>query len=99
MEIIAPSQIAGDTTTYTGTAQATVGFKPGCTAVLVWTTTDAYVKVGEGVTSTTGDTPIPAFTPVVLAVPPGSGQPWRVSAVQISAGGAVYAKPVNGGNA
>jgi hypothetical protein len=28
-------------------------------------------------------------------VPAGSGAPWRVSAIQISAGGIVYTKPFN----
>ena len=98
MEIIVPDQQGAATTTFSGTAQATTGFKPGPGAVLVWTTVDAYVKVGEGVTSTTGDTPIPSYTPILLAVPKGTGAPWRVSAVRIgSVSGDVYAKPVTGG--
>jgi hypothetical protein len=28
-------------------------------------------------------------------VPEGTGAPWRVSAIQVSTGGTVYAKPVN----
>lgn len=97
MDVIVPDGQGAATTTYSGTAQPTTDFKPGPTAVLVWCTTDAYVKVGEGVTSTVGDTPIPANTPVLFSVPRGTGNKWRVSAVQISAGGNVYAKPVNGG--
>jgi len=63
--------------------------------VLIWCTSDAYVLVGEGVTATTAATPIPAFTPIPFMVPQGTGAPWRVSAIQISAGGTLYAKPMN----
>jgi hypothetical protein len=51
--------------------------------------------VGEGVTATTSNTPIPANTPIPFAVPGGTGAPWRVSAVQIGSNGTVYAKPIN----
>jgi len=61
----------------------------------VWSTTAAYVRVGEGVTATTSDTPIPANTPIPFIVPEGTGAPWRVSAIQVSTGGTVYAKPIN----
>jgi hypothetical protein len=63
--------------------------------VLVWSSSDAYVRVGEGVTATTADTPLPSGTPVLFTVPQGTGGVWRVSAIQITAGGTVYAKPVN----
>ena len=98
-DVICPCNDAGyaaATITYTGTAGVTATFKPGPPAVLVWTTTDAYVLVGEGVTATSAATPIPAYTPMKFDVPPGSGAAWRVSAIQISAGGSVYAKPLNG---
>lgn len=84
---------ASQTTTYTGTAGNTATFLPGPNYVLVWCTTAAYVKVGEGVTATVGSTPLPANTPIIMAVPPGTGAPWRVSAIQVSSGGSVYAKP------
>jgi hypothetical protein len=61
----------------------------------VWSTTAAYIKVGEGVTATTADTPIPANTPIPFVVPNGTGAPWRVSAIQVASGGSVYAKPIN----
>jgi hypothetical protein len=51
--------------------------------------------VGEGVTATTASTPLPANTPVPFTVPPGTGAVWRVSAIQISLGGAIYCKPIN----
>jgi hypothetical protein len=47
------------------------------------------------VTATTADTPIPAFTPVPITVPPGVSGLWRVSALQISSAGTLYAKPMN----
>lgn len=85
---------AAQTITYTGTAGVTATFAPGPRAVLVWCTTDAYVKVGDGVTATTASTPIPAGVPYKMNVPQGSGGPWRVSAIQIATGGSVYAKPL-----
>ena len=80
---------------YTGTAGSTTAWAPGPQGVVVWCTTNAYVRVGEGVTATTSDTPLPAGVPVAFAVPPGTGAPWRVSAIQVAAGGTVYAKPIN----
>ncbi len=59
------------------------------------------IYVGEGVTATTADTPIPAGTPIPFNVPNpssgviGTGAPWVVSAIQVSAGGILYAKPIN----
>lgn len=85
------------TTTYTGTAGTLTGWQYGPTKVLVWTTTDAYVKVGNGVTATTGSTPIPAYTPVEINIPAPAGAGaslWTVSAIQIASGGSVYAKPM-----
>ena len=80
---------------YTGTAGSTAGWNAGPQGVLVWSTTDMYVSVGEGVTATTASTPIPAFTPVPITVPQGTGAVWRVSAIQVSAPGTLYAKPIN----
>jgi hypothetical protein len=54
------------------------------------------VVVGEAVTATTANgTPIPANTPIPFKIPVKSNAPWRVSAIQISTGGTVYAKPIN----
>lgn len=80
-------------TTYTGTAGSVTGFPPTVRRVLVWCTTDAYVKVGENVTATSASTPMPAGVPMLLGVPEQTRSPWRVSAIQISSGGTVYAKP------
>jgi hypothetical protein len=62
---------------------------------VVWCSSEAYVVVGEGVTATTNSTPIPPNTPIPFLVPQGTGAPWRVSAIQVSASGTVYAKPIN----
>jgi hypothetical protein len=81
---------------YTGTAGSTSTWPPGNREVMVWATTDAYIKVGVGVTATTASTPVPAFTPVKFRVPFNANEPWRVSAIQVAAGGTVYAKPLEG---
>lgn len=98
MELLRP--LADDvypaqTASYTGTAGSTTGWNAGPQGVVVWSTTPAYIAVGEGVTATTASTPLPANTPVPFTVPPGTGAVWRVSAIQISAGGTLYAKPIN----
>jgi hypothetical protein len=103
MEILRPlsdSAFAAQSVAYTGTAGSVTGWPAGPQAVLVWCTTDAYILVGEGVTATTAATPIPAGTAVPIYVPQaggggGTGGQWRVSAIQISAGGTLYAKPIN----
>lgn len=89
-----PADIAR-TVAYTGTAGSTSTWNPGPSSVLVFCTSACYVTVGEGVTATTSSTPLPANTPIFLPVPPGTGAPWRVSAIQIAAGGDVYARPFN----
>jgi len=98
MELLNPlsdSSFPGRATTYTGTAGSTSTWPAGPQGVVVWCSTAAYVRVGEGVTATTSDTPIPANTPIPFVVPAGTGAPWRVSAIQVSSGGSVYAKPIN----
>lgn len=80
---------------YTATAGVTTEWPPGPQGVMVWSSTDSYVRVGEGVTALTTDTPIPANTPIYFEVPDGTGAPWRVSALQVATGGTVYAKPIN----
>jgi hypothetical protein len=98
MELLRPLNDAGFATqnaAYTGTAGSTAGWNAGPQGVLVWSTTDAYIRVGNGVTATSADTPIPAFTPIPFTVPAGTGGVWRVSALQIGVGGTVYAKPIN----
>jgi hypothetical protein len=86
---------AAQTASYTGTAGSTTGWPAGPQGVVVWSTTAAYIVVGEGVTATTSATPIPANTPIPFKVPGATGAPWRVSAIQIGSNGTVYAKPIN----
>ena len=96
MELLNPlSGYPAYTANYTGTAASTTAWGAGPEGVVVWCSSEAYVVVGEGVTATTSDTPIPANTPIPFKVPQGTGAPWRVSAIQVSAGGTVYAKPIN----
>jgi len=98
LELLKPLSDAGfaaQNVSYTGTAGSTTGWPAGPQGIIVWSTTAAYVRVGEGVTATTADTPIPANTPIPFAVPAGTGAPWRVSAIQVSTGGTVYCKPIN----
>lgn len=98
MELLNPladSGFAAASAAYTGTAGSTSTWPAGPQGVVIWSTTAAYVTVGEGVTATTNSTPIPANTPIPFVVPPGTGAPWRVSAIQIASGGTVYAKPIN----
>ena len=85
---------AAQTAAYTGTAGTCTGWKPGPGAVWVVCTTAAYVRVGESVTATTADLYCPANTAVRVAVPDGTGSTWTVSAIQVAAGGSVYAKPL-----
>ena len=84
------------TASYSGTAGSTSTWPAGPQGVVVWSDQACYVIVGEGVTATTANgTPIPANTPIPFVIPQGTGAPWRVSAIQVSAGGTVYAKPIN----
>ena len=83
------------TASYTGTAGSTTAWPAGPQGVVVWSTTAAYVVIGEGATATTSSTPIPANTPIPFIVPQGTGAPWRVSAIQIGSAGTLYAKPIN----
>lgn len=98
MELLKPladDYFPAKTVTYTGTAGSTGTWPAGPQGVVVWSTTPCYIAVGEGVTATTSSTPLPANTPVPFAVPQGTGAPWRVSAIQVSSGGAIYCKPIN----
>lgn len=90
------AEFACQSTTYTGTAGSLTGWPRGPKGVLVYCTTDAYVRVGSAVTATTGDYFHPALTEKTYLVPEDGVQNWRVSAIQVATGGSVYAKPVGG---
>lgn len=95
MKPLADANFPGRTVAYTGTAGSTATWPTGPQGVVIWSTTECYVVVGEGVTATTASTPIPAYTPIPFAVPEGTGAPWRVSAIRVASDGAIYCKPVN----
>jgi hypothetical protein len=96
MELLNPlAAYPAYTASYTGTAASTTAWQPGPQGVVVWCTSAAYIRVGEGVTATTSDTPIPANTPIPFIVPQGTGAPWRVSAIRVGDDGTLYAKPIN----
>jgi len=103
MELLRPltdASNAGQSVAYTTSAGTVAGWPPGAQGVMVWCTSDAYIAVGEGVTATSTATPIPANTPIPFYVPQpggggGTGAPWRVSAMQITTAGTLYAKPIN----
>lgn len=100
MELLNPladASFPARTITYTGTAGVTETWPAGPEGVVIWCSSAAYVVVGNGVTATTANgTPIPANTPIRFIVPPNlTGGAWRVSAIQVSTGGALYCKPIN----
>ena len=81
---------------YTGTAGNTSAWNPGPQGVVVWSDQACYVEVGVDAVATTASTPIPPFTPIPFVLPTNTnGSPWRVSAIQVSTGGTIYAKPIN----
>jgi hypothetical protein len=84
------------TVAFTGTAGSTGTWPPGPDGVLVWADAACYVAIGTGVTATTTNgTAIPANTPIPFLLPANVTDAWRVSAIQISTGGNLYAKPIN----
>jgi len=98
MELLNPLSDAlytARTASFTATAASTDPWPAGAQGVVVWCTEAAYILVGEGVTATAADTPIPANTPIPFKVPGGTGAPWRVSAIRVGTDGIVYAKPIN----
>ena len=98
MELLNPMSKA-DFPAYTATAGASAGnttaWNAGPQGVLVWCEVPCYVEVGVGAVATSASTPIPAYTPIPFYVTPGSGAPWRVSAIQVADGGSIYCKPIN----
>lgn len=98
MELLRPlndANFPADSDTTSGTAVNLGPWNAGPQGVMVWCTEDAYVAVGEGAVATSSSTPIPAYTPIPFTVPPDVSGPWRVSVLQVSAAGTVFAKPIN----
>lgn len=81
---------------YTGTAGSTTAWPVGPQGVVIWSDQACYVVVGDGVTATTANgTPIPANTAIPFLIPATTSGTWRVSAIQVSAAGTIYCKPIN----
>jgi hypothetical protein len=98
MELLNPlsrSNFPAQTAAFSGTAGSTTGWNTGPEGVMVWSDQPCYVVVGENVTATTFDTPIPAFTPIPFKIQSSVSGVWRVSAIQISSSGTIYCKPLN----
>lgn len=98
MELLNPmskTDFPAKSVAYTGTAGSTGTWAAGPQGVVIWSDQACYVEVGETAVATTASTPVPPFTPIPFKVPQGGGAPWRVSAIQVSAGGTVYCKPIN----
>ena len=92
---LADNNYPADSDNTSGTAVILGPWPPGAQGVMVWCTQDAYIAVGEGVTATSASTPIPAYTPIPFTVSTTVTAQWRVSALQVSTAGIVYAKPIN----
>ena len=98
MELLNPlskADFPAQTASYTGTAGATTGWNTGPEGVMIWSDQPCYIEVGVDAVATTASTPIPAFTPIPFKVPVNTTGVWRVSAIQVTGGGTVYAKPIN----
>ena len=98
MELLNPlngNNFPAQTVSFTGTAGSTSGWNAGPEGVMVWSDQPCYIAVGENVTATTNDTPIPSYTPIPFKVPITTSGLWRVSAIQVSTGGTIYCKPMN----
>lgn len=83
-----PTRTIAFTTVTNGAA-----WNPGPRAVWLWATADCYVAVGENAAATTASFPLTAFVPVIIGVPLGTDEPWRVSVVQKVGGGDLLACP------
>lgn len=92
---LADNNFPADSDNTSGSAVTLGPWPPGAQGVMVWCTEAAYITVGEGVTATSSSTPIPALTPIPFTVSNTVTAPWRVSALQVSTAGIVYAKPIN----
>lgn len=91
---IAPAG-AGQVVSYTGTAGVITNPLPAnCTAVWVFVTSIAHVRVGKGSPSAvTTDFPLPASTPVIFPISDNDGT-IKISAIQSAAGGNLHVCPV-----
>ncbi len=82
-----PTYGTGKKTAYTGTAGSTT-VPADANVVIVWCTSEAYVKIGG--TATTADLPLPANVVAQIPVTNKTGAPITVSAIQDSEGGNMF---------
>jgi len=91
----------GKSVAYTGTAGATGAFNPGSSGVLVSATTACYAAIVQdddlSDLATAADMYLPADIPIPLQIP-NTSKPYKVSAIQVSSGGTIYAIPITGSN-
>jgi hypothetical protein len=92
--VISPRPAASVTVAYTGTAGTSAASPAGCQGCYVLCTTDAFIEItptGVAAVANTG-LYLPAFIPFVFASPgePNNTSTFKVSAIQVSAGGSLY---------
>lgn len=99
MELLRPlndATYAGKTAAFTGTVGVCGPFASGPQGVLVTVDSAAYIRVSsDGTTATVADTFVPANTPIAFYAEQSNNNAFSVSAVQVTAGGNLYAKPIN----
>lgn len=71
---------------YTETAAATGAVSKTTTKIMIWCSTDAFIKVGSNPTATTSDMPITGKVPMFFDCTPED----KVSAIQQGSNGTVY---------
>lgn len=82
-----PTYGSGKKVAYTDTAGSVV-LPPETKTVILWCSSDAYVRVGAAATS--ADLPLPAYVVAQIPVDTKDGGQVMVSAIQDSAGGNLY---------
>lgn len=84
-DAVARRPISCNAVNYTGTASAVVSAPDNATAVFVWTTTDAVVKIAAdtNIATLTNGIRLPAYTAVYLSCNPGD----KLSAIRVASDG------------
>lgn len=85
----APASGASVTANYSATSGQTTSIL-GANAVRLVSTTDCFVDIGLDPVATNSDMFLPAGVPEYFSLPPGG----KVSAIQVSAAGTIYATPI-----
>lgn len=91
--VVAPSS-PGQVVAYTGTAGTIANAIPStATALWIFVTSIAHIRVGTSPTAVTTDFPLPANTPIIFPLTSNDGT-LKVSAVQSAAGGNLHVCPI-----